>query len=211
MTLQVLPSESGLVVSQVVRVSTSEPNARVRFPLLLPETGPGPVVVQRTGQERTGLDIRAQAGTLARIESGDIWLHRKPGGTGKDLVAEVRYELPADVSRTNLVATTDVDLAGIQVLTRRSREYGLQIRLLAPYGFQEEVEEDGVWQILTALQAVPAGSRLGVSVGHIPAAFGPYRAVAIGFTGALAILLGLGLARGRRIGDGRGRSGRKGG
>lgn len=184
-TVQVIPSEGGLVVTQGVALSGMPGAVRYRMPLLLPESGPQPLV--------GGGGVRARGGEGTRVEvTPDGVVMSGMLGEGRQLVAEASYQIPVASSRLVLAATADVPLFGTTVITRRDRFYGLHVRPLLPFSFREEDGEDGTWVFQTATAEVAPGTPIRVAVGHLPAATGPYRAAAL-ILGAL-VLAGLGLS-----------------
>jgi hypothetical protein len=185
LSVQVLPSEGGLVVTQAMSLSGAPGEVRYLMPLVLPETGPRP----RLG----GGGVRARGGEGTRVEvTPDGVLVIGTLGTGRQVIAEASYEVPVSTSRLVLSVTPDLPLAGVTVITRRDRDYGLHVRPLVPFAYREEAGEDGTWVFQTAGDEVPPGATLRIAVGHLPAAVGPYRAAALII--AALVLAGLGLS-----------------
>lgn len=184
-TVQVVASEGGLVVTQAVALSGVPGAVRYRMPLLLPESGPQPVL--------GGGAVRARGGEGTRVEvTPDGIMMAGVLGEGRQLVAEASYQIPVASSRLMLSTTADVPLIGTTVITRRDRFYGLHVRPLLPFSYREEDGEDGTWVFQTATAEVAPGTPLRVAVGHLPVATGPYRAAAL-ILGAL-VLAGLGFS-----------------
>ncbi len=184
-TLQILPSEGGLVVTQAVAVSGMPGAVRYRLPLLLPESGPQPLMGEGGVRARGGEGTRV-AVTAAGVEMSGMLRQ------GRQLVAEVSYQIPVASSGLVLSATADVPLVETTVITRRDRDYGLHVRPLMPFTYREEDGEDGTWAFQTATTDVAPGTSLRVAVGHLPLASGPYRAAAL--IVAALILFGLGFS-----------------
>lgn len=184
-TVQVIASEGGLVVTQAVALSGLPGAVRFRMPLLLPESGPQPRMDGGAVRTRGGEGTRVEVTPDGAVMSGML-------GEGRQLVAEASYQIPVASSRLMLATTADVPLIGTTVITRRDRFYGLHVRPLLPFSYREEDGEDGTWVFQTATAEVAPGTPLRVAVGHLPVATGPYRAAAL-ILGAL-VLAGLGFS-----------------
>lgn len=196
LAVQILPIEEGVQVSQSLRVSGPGEAVRFEFPLLVPAGIPGPSLEPRSEQNPGGIDVRASGGASVEHTGSGILVKGSPGPSG-DFTVQVRYALRVEVPRATFNLAPATPIQRVQVMTRRDRAFGLHVRPLAPYAYREEVEEDGTWQYLVLQDGIGPGKALGIAVSHLPAPFGPYRAVALGVAAVALVVLGLAMGRGR--------------
>lgn len=190
LTAQVLVGEDHVTVIARLDVAGDPGGAAGTFPLLVPEDGPGPVLAPRSEAVPDGVDVQT-SGPL-RASFGPEGLRIAPTGGPWDARVEVRYALRLRSADMLLVLAPDRTLDRVRVVTRRTAAYAPQVRPLAPYAYAEEDDDGGTWQMLTLRDPVRAGTRLRVSLRHLPAPFGPYRTAAL--VGLLAVVVGVGLA-----------------
>ncbi len=196
---QVLVGEDQVTVVSRLDVAGDPRDAAGAFPLLLPEDGPGPVLAPRSEAVPDGVEV--QTSGPVRASFGPEGLRIAPAGGPGNARVEVRYTLPVRSAEMPLVLAPERTLDRVRLVTRRTGAYAPQMRPLAPYAYEEEDDDDGTWQMLTLRDPVRAGTRLRVSLGHLPAPFGPYRTAAL--VGLVAVVVGVGLAS---LGRGRGGS-----
>lgn len=196
LVVQVLATDDGLAVAESLRGTGASTAVSWTVPLLVPEDAAGPALVPRNDANPQGIDVKATGGAQAAFSARGI-LVSAPAGT-QEFQVQLRYNLPVRAGRLVLSATPEMALSRVQVVTRRSKGYAAQVRPLAPYGFREEVEEDGTWQYLTLLDPVPAGTPLRIALAHLPAPFGPYRAAGVAVVGVALLSLGVVVGRKRK-------------
>ncbi|HHW97911.1 MAG: hypothetical protein ACOX51_01115 [Myxococcota bacterium] len=190
-TVQVLPFESGLVVTQAIGVSGTPGNASFVIPLLLPTSGPRPMIAPGAIQARTAEGTRLDFTPKGIVMSGVF-------APGRQLLAEVSYEIPVVSSRLVFEMTANVPVVSTTVITKRDRDYGLHVRPLLPFSFKEEDGEDGTWIYQNSLDELPAGQPLRIAVGHLPYATAPYRTAALIIAAIVAAGLGISLVTHKR-------------
>lgn len=191
LAVQILVDDRRLSVTQVLNMPSpaDEQSAVGRFPLLLPETGPGPDLKPRTESNPNGIDTSATPGARVVFGTDGLEIHGKPGTTGFQV--KVRYTVPVTDTGLAFRMTPSFDLGTVQFITKRNSTYGMQLRPLIPYSYREEVEEDGTWQYMTSLRAVEAGSSVRATARHLPSPFGTYRTIGVVAVFLAAVILGL--------------------
>lgn len=187
---QVLVGEDQVTVIERLDVAGDPRDAAGTFPLLVPEDGPGPVPAPRSEAVPDGVEV--QTSGPVRASFGPEGLRIAPTGGPGDARVEVRYTLPVRSADMPLVLAPERTLDRVRLVTRRSAAYAPQVRPLAPFVYEEEDDDGGTWQMLTLRDPVRAGTRLRVSLRHLPAPFGPYRTAAL--FGLVAVVVGVGLA-----------------
>ncbi len=166
------------------------------MPLLLPESGPSPRMIEKMG-DAPGLELHAKGGATARILDGAVVVSGSPGTSG-DFGVEVHWDVKVRDARLVLAATPLLDIARVQVI-HRGGPYALQVRLLEPFVYREESEGDGTWRYQDLLEPIPAGQPLRVAVGRLPTGTGPYRAAGLALLLLVGAVAAVGLVR-RRAG-----------
>lgn len=187
---QVLVGEDQVTVIERLDVAGDPRDAAGTFPLLVPEDGPGPVPAPRSEAVPDGVEVETRGPVGASF--GPEGLRIAPAGGPGDARVEVRYTLPVRSADMSLVLAPERTLDRVRVVTRRTAAYAPQVRPLAPYAYEEEDDDDGTWQMLTLRDPVRAGTRLRVSLRHLPAPFGPSKAAAL--VGLVAVIAGVGIA-----------------
>lgn len=169
--VQVSADEGTLAVAQAFTLAGPGTGSWT-MPLLLPESGPLPRMVEKLG-DAPGLQVRARGGATAKVRDGLVVLSGTPGTSG-DFGAEVQYQVPVSDARVVLAATPLLDIAQAQVI-HRGGPYALQVRPLAPFAYREVAEADGTWRYQALAEPVSAGRPIRVAVGRLPTGTGPYR------------------------------------
>ena len=177
--VEISADEGSLSVIQVFSVVAAGTGTWT-VPLLLPESGPQPRIIEKVG-EAPGLAIRPRGGASARVRDGSVVVSGTPGTSG-EFGVEIQWDVHVDDARLVLAAIPTLDVARVQVI-HRGGPYAIQVRPLDPFVYREESEGDGTWRYQDLLEPIPAGSQLRVAVGRLPIGTGPYR------TAGLAILL----------------------
>ena len=186
LVVQVVAGDSQVSVSQVLEIRAkgeSAADGTWEFPIL-------PAMKKRSTDHPNGVETKASGG--ARFQFGPDGLKVKgvPSSRG-GLRAQVKYSIPVDSQALVLSTRPAFDLDGVRFITRRNPTYGIQLRPLVPYSYNEETEEEGTWQTMTATRPIRAGSVLSISAGHLPSAFGPYRDTGIALVFLAAAILGI--------------------
>lgn len=193
LVVQVIAGDSQLSVSQVLEIRPGDDTATSgtwTFPLLLPDRGPLPTMNRRSATHPGGLETRASGGASFLFGPDGLKVKGVPSSRG-GLRAQVKYAIPVDAQALVFSTRPAFDLDGVRFITRRNPSYGIQLRPLVPYTYQEETEEEGTWQTMTATRPIRAGSVLSLSAGHLPSAFGPYRNTGIALVVLAAVILGI--------------------
>jgi hypothetical protein len=198
LSVQVMPGDDGLQVSEALRVTGGSTPVRYDVPLALPEGGRGPTIAPRSEAVRDGVETKAEGGAAVDFGGGALHVTGVPAVAGRPMTVQVRYTLPIESSRTVLAVTPAMPLERVQVVSRRTAAYVPQVRPLAPYAIREETEEDGTWVYQTTAEGVPAASTLRIAAGHLPYGPGPYRTAGGLLAGIALAALAVAVARGRR-------------